>query len=1075
MINLKTLLGSRLLACCLGLVIPMAVQADDTEIYFARANAENAQNTPKANVLIMLDTSGSMRNCRTGSGSNWCSDVDNRRITLLHDAMKQIIADAPSTVEIGFGRFRGSSGGQILLPVMPVNDVTRPYFLNALNRLNGGQNDPYPSDRAQPSGSTPTSLAFDDMADYMLGRRNRTGISYSDSYIDVDSNSNDNKACISNAPDVEICREETQWSPPVEVDYCDPAVAGCTVTDTWEEVSYCDTDSAFCRLSDWSDWSRRSCSPRGALCERERYWGFWFYRTRNYEERNLIYSLSEQATVQVCEIEEGGCDDERAIVSGNNFVSPVNTANQCESNHIILFTDGAPSGDDPEDVGLVSCGRNSYDCQVSIASYLNSSSNSVSTPIKTHNIGLYMGETTLANMQSVSAAGGGETYDSDSAETLLEAFQSTLDLIDEDARSISAPGVAVNAMNRFQHLDQLYYSVFQPFESSYWNGNLKRYQVVDGEIHGQNGYAVDPATGYFRVGSQSVWSTMVDGPDVTKGGAREQVGTRSLFYTTSAGGDLQQMNWSSTSAPSNTQLGLSASATAADRTALLTELESMWGDPLHSVPVMVNYGEDAENNYVFVSTNGGMLHAIDTEDGSEAFAFMPHEILQKANQYTTSRPGLRGDNTRQTYGLDGSWVAWRQGGTNALAAPEAVYLYGGMRRGGRNYYALDVTDPAEPSMLWQVNNDSTGMAGLGQTWSTPTLTSVPDGDGNNVPILVVGGGYSPSDHDGNSALSASDQMGNMVYFLNASTGEVLWSAGGRNDATQSVTDMKWAVPSGIAVVDIDFDGVADHMYFGDLAGQVFRITVKDDGQHVVDRIANLGGTGSARRRFYEAPAVGLVRANTGNELYVVIGSGYRAHPLDETTTDGVFVIRDRTALNGSGAQTLATTANMTNVTAGGQPLSTARGWYYTFSETGEKALASPVIFNGRILFTTYAPTVDQESENPCAVRYGRAYLHTVNLITALPAALSDDLPTPASRSQALQQSTPAPTPTLLVDDEGKVITIVGTEVVGEGALGDPRLRKRRWMQLPPDEANSIRQSSVVEEEDGDEGDQGEDE
>lgn len=1056
MINLKTVLRTRLLACCLGLVIPVFANADDTEIYFARANAANEQNTPKANVLIMLDTSGSMRNCRTGSGSNWCSDIQNRRITLLHEAMKQIIADAPNTVEIGFGRLRGSSGGQILLPVMPVNDLTRPYFLTALNSINGGQDSAYPSSNAQPSGSTPTALAFDDMADYMLGRRNRTGVSYS----------NSGKVCVSNAPDEEVCRDVVQTDI-VQVDSCDTSDPACNASYVWNTVPSCDLNQSTCRLTSYRsvDW----CDTNLPNCYRERPWWSWSYRyyQADYQQRTTIYELTVQTTVQVCETVEGGCDEERAVVNGNNFVSPVNSANQCESNHIILFTDGTPSGDDPEDVGLVSCGRNSYECQVRIASYLNSNGNSLNTPIKTHNIGLYMGDSTLTNMKTVSAAGGGETYDSDSAETLLEAFQETLDLIDEDARSISAPGVAVNAMNRFQHLDQLYYSVFQPFESSYWNGNLKRYQVVDGEIRGQNGYAVDPATGYFRTGSQSMWSSMIDGPDVTKGGAREQVGTRKLFYTTSVGEALRQMNWGSTSVPSNTQLGLPANATAAQRTALLNELKTMWGDPLHSVPVMVNYGEDAENNYVFVSTNGGMLHAIDTEDGSEAFAFMPYEILQKANLYTTSRPPLRVNNTRQTYGLDGSWVAWRKGGANAMAEPEFVYLYGGMRRGGRNYYALDVTDPTDPEMLWQVNNSSEDLAGLGQTWSTPTLTSVPDGSGSEVPIIVVGGGYSPNDHDNYSALSTGDEMGNMVYFLNARTGEVVWSAGGRNDAVKTVNSMKWAVPSSIAVVDIDFDGVADHMYYGDLGGQVFRITIEDDGDHGVERIANLGGgTSSARRRFYEAPAVGLVKANTGNELYVVIGSGYRAHPLDETTTDGVFVIRDRTALNPSATQAEATISNLTNVTAGGTPLTTQRGWYYTFAETGEKALASPIIFNNRILFTTYAPTVDQEYDNPCAVRYGRSYLHTVNLLTARPAALSDDLPTPTSRSQALEQSTPAPTPTLLVDDQGRVITIVGTEVVGEGALGDPRLRKRRWMQLPPDEANTIREEHSVQDTEG---------
>ncbi|MEL0168734.1 MAG: PilC/PilY family type IV pilus protein [Pseudomonadaceae bacterium] len=1060
MINLKTLLGSRLLACCLGLALPMVAQADDTEIYFARANAENAQNTPKANVLIMLDTSSSMRSCEVDRQTQWCSDVANRRITMLHNAMNQIIADAPSNVEIGLGRFWGtgnSSRGKILLPVMPVNDLTRDLFEQKLNSIDNGD---------EPKSYTPTAIAYNEMAKYMLGHSKSSDVTYSGDELAA--------VCVSNAPDQEVCRDEVQWSDPVEVPECDTSLPGCSRSEYWNVVPSCDLSSPDCRLvnghtTNWCDLSLENCECtrwRGnGTCRR--------YQEYEYSQKINLYTWRDSSVVQVCESIPGECDDSRSIIQAGRYVSPVNTNNQCETNHVILFTDGTPTVHDSSKVTVANCGRgDSYSCQVAVAAVLNSVGNSKGVPIKTHNIGLYMGSTTLANMQEVSGAGGGETYDSDSAETLLEAFQSTLDLIDEDARSISAPGVAVNAMNRFQHLDQLYYSVFQPFESSYWNGNLKRYQVADGVIQGQNGYATDPATGYFRTGSQSIWSSVVDGPDVTKGGAREHVGARNLFYTLSAGGDLQRMNWSS-ELPSNTQLGLSEVATGAQRAALLSELKTMWGDPLHSVPVMVNYGESADNNYVFVSNNGGMLHAIDTEDGSEAFAFMPYEILQKANQYTIDRPSLRNDNTRRTYGLDGSWVAWRQGGTNALAAPEAVYLYGGMRRGGRNYYALDVTDPTAPAMLWQVNNGSTGMAGLGQTWSTPTLTSVPDGDGNNVPVLVVGGGYSPSDHDGTSTLSAGDQMGNMVYFLNAATGEVLWSAGGRNEATRTVTDMKWAVPSGIAVVDIDFDGVADHMYYGDMAGQVFRITIKDDAEHVVERIANLGGTGSSRRRFYEAPAVGLVRANTGNELYVVIGSGYRAHPLDETVTDGVFVIRDRTALNGSGSQTVATTANMTNVTAGGQPLSTARGWYYTFSQTGEKSLASPVIFNGRILFTTYAPTVDQESENPCAVRYGRAYLHTVNLLTALPAALSDDLPAPASRSQALEQSTPAPTPTLLVDDEGDVVVVVGTEAVGESELGDPRLRKRRWMQLPPDEANSIKQSSVVQEDEQEAG--GEDE
>ena len=46
---------------------------------------------------------------------------------------------------------------------------------------------------------------------------------------------------------------------------------------------------------------------------------------------------------------------------------------------------------------------------------------------------------------------------------------------------------------------------------------------------------------------------------------------------------------------------------------------------------------------------------------------------------------------------------------------------------------------------------------------------------------------------------------------------------------------------------------------------------------------------------------------------------------------------------------------------------------------------------------------------------------------------------------------------MIINGDGELITLVGTEVVGEADPGDLRLRKRRWMQLPKDDANVIRQ------------------
>ena len=43
---------------------------------------------------------------------------------------------------------------------------------------------------------------------------------------------------------------------------------------------------------------------------------------------------------------------------------------------------------------------------------------------------------------------------------------------------MTAAGVAVNQLNRLNHLDQLYYAVFEPKAGYYhWEGNVKRYRL----------------------------------------------------------------------------------------------------------------------------------------------------------------------------------------------------------------------------------------------------------------------------------------------------------------------------------------------------------------------------------------------------------------------------------------------------------------------------------------------------------------------------------------------------------------------------------------------------------------------
>ncbi|RGP56171.1 hypothetical protein ASB58_01980 [Pseudomonas abyssi] len=666
-------------------------------------------------------------------------------------------------------------------------------------------------------------------------------------------------------------------------------------------------------------------------------------------------------------------------------------------------------------------------------------------------------------MRSVSSAGGGSTYNSDNADSLLLAFQSTLDLIADEASTMVSPGVAVNQSQRFQHLDEMYFSLFKPLQNSFWNGNLKRYRVgiQGGEATFYDAAGSNAMSGSdFSASARSWWSRSVDGADIMLGGARDrlQTSSRRLYYTAAPGGSLRQFDLNDFT---NAQLLLPPEATDAVRTNVANELLNMWGDPLHSRPLMVNYGGTGsgenfvEDNIVFVSTNAGMLHAIDTSNGDEKFAFMPYEFISKASSYTVNRLPLAGGNKRQTYGLDGSWSVLRVPGATIQDAPEKVMIYGGMRRGGNSYFALDVTNVTSPELAWQISGSTGDFVDMGQTWSTPKVALFP----GRVPVVIFGGGYSPADHDDHKERRSQDEKGNAIYVVNALTGELVWSAGSRNaNVQETVPEMTHSIPGSIAVVDVDADGVVDHLYFADLGGQLFRADIDGSASanHKVELLAQLGGTGENHRRFYEQPTVSYVREGNKSIYYVSLASGYRSHPLDVDTQDALFVLRDQVPFGGA-EQTVATLTDFTNVSTGAEPDTTKRGWYMPLNKAeGEKSLSSPAVFNYEVLFTTYSPrsAADDESD-PCSVSYGQSYLHRVDLLTG-----------EGERSTLLQPGLP-PGVTVLFGENNETAIVVGTETVSADSPDDDdddddepnvrSLRQGRWMQLTPDGAGAIKQ------------------
>ncbi len=120
-------------------------------------------------------------------------------------------------------------------------------------------------------------------------------------------------------------------------------------------------------------------------------------------------------------------------------------------------------------------------------------------------------------------------------------------------------------------------------------------------------------------------------------------------------------------------------------------------DALHNRPVVVTYSGDSEENttedVLFFTSNDGAFRAVDTGNGEELFAFVPQDQLQTQHATYINDP-----DASKIYGLDGPMTIWREENpddddiTIDASDGDHVYSYFGMRRGGDNYYAMDITN-----------------------------------------------------------------------------------------------------------------------------------------------------------------------------------------------------------------------------------------------------------------------------------------------------------------------------------------------------------------------------------------------
>lgn len=432
------------------------------------------------------------------------------------------------------------------------------------------------------------------------------------------------------------------------------------------------------------------------------------------------------------------------------------------------------------------------------------------------------------------------------------------------------------------------------------------------------------------------------------------------------------------------------------------------GDVLHSRPAVINYNRTADDIVIFYGANDGILHAvkggqdISNGDGNEMWGFIASEHLSQFKRMRDHAPLISSTNPKP-YFMDGSTTIYTHSTANDgkidYTRGDKAYLFITMRRGGRFIYALDVSNPDAPALLWKRSNAE--IPELGQSWSDMKVAKI---RAQTNPVLIFGLGYDAAANDPTSQGTAT--MGRGVIVLDAFTGDQRWQAGPAPSAggtTLTVPGMSYAIAASVSLFDSNGDGYIDRIYAADTGANLWRINIHDSSPSnwTVSKLAALGGTGPDARKFLFAADI-VPATSINNFDAVLIGSGDREHPFETYIQNRFYMIKDDHALNAVRATPIAEGAVDSNTITAGQlydatadliqmgttaaqraaaatAMSTASGWYVRLG-AGEKVVSGSTTLGGTVMFGTNLPA--SASTNSCTGNLGEARLYMLDYVNA---------------------------------------------------------------------------------------------
>ena len=376
----------------------------------------------------------------------------------------------------------------------------------------------------------------------------------------------------------------------------------------------------------------------------------------------------------------------------------------------------------------------------------------------------------------------------------------------------------------------------------------------------------------------------------------------------------------------------------------------------------------ARPNYLVVGTNAGVVHVINgslTGDtaGREIFAYVPGALYKgPSSPSTPSVDGLAAlgnPNFNHRFFIDArptvADVDFGFTGGKRGTADWRTIVVGGLGKGGRSVYALDLTDlsgvtsegAAASKVLWEFTTGEMGFL-YGEPVITKTAT-------HGWVVLV------PTGHNNGSGKAS-------IFMLNPKTGELITTI----SADKLSDDATGADPAGLNQLTPFYPdlsaAVVESVYGGDLRGNVWRADLRSgsSGYPNLVKVARAVGPNNTPQPI--TTAVVPIGDTTTYRRFLAFGTGKMlfANDINSTQLQRLYGIVDGTVAkfsNSGDAPTNTafpiTSANLVQLTDLTQKANidykTKSGWYFDLP-SGYRVLSDPTYFMNIAAFSATLPS-----------------------------------------------------------------------------------------------------------------------